>query len=125
MQVDKSVNLLLQKEEQEPYRVSLASGFERFIIGLAMRIVLSKTATCAKPDLFVIDEGWGCLDQNNLGNLNRLMEFIKSQFHQVIMISHLEELKNKFDSQIRVSTKDKISYVKCDWGGSIKELIIP
>ena len=114
VQVGKSVNLLLQKEGQEPYPVSLASGFERFVVGLAMRIVLSKTATCAKPDLFVIDEGWTCLDNNKLGNLDNLMEFIRSQFHQVIMINHLEELKNKFDGQIRVSTNNKISYVKCD-----------
>ena len=89
----------------KPYNVQLASGFERFIIGLAIRMTLCQISLTAKPNFFIIDEGWSCLDSENLGNISSIMNYIKMQYEHVIIISHLEQLKNEADYVINI---DKI-----------------
>lgn len=67
------------------YDVQLTSGFEKFIISLTMRIVLSKLSLTAKPNFFIIDEGWSCLDSTNLDNIDNIMNYIKQ--HSMSMLS--------------------------------------
>ena len=50
-----------------PYNIQLSSGFEKFIVGLAFRIILSEISLNAKPNFIIIDEGWSCLDGGSSG----------------------------------------------------------
>ena len=99
------------------YNVQLASGFEKFIIGLAIRMALSHISLSSKPNFIIIDEGWSCLDSDNLNNLNNIMEYIKSQYDHVIIISHIEELKNQADYIINIDkNKNGYSYLNTTTG---------
>jgi DNA repair exonuclease SbcCD ATPase subunit/predicted phosphodiesterase len=108
------VDINICYQNMNPYNVQLASGFERFIIGLAIRMTLCQISLTAKPNFLIIDEGWGCLDSENLGNVATIMNYIKLQYEHIIIISHLEELKNQADYVINIEKKNGYSYIKTE-----------
>ena len=95
----------------KPYNVQLASGFEKFIIGLAIRMTLCQISLMAKPNFLIVDEGWSCLDTDNLNNVHQIMDYIKTQYEHVIVISHLDQLKNQSDYIINIDKKNGYSYI--------------
>ncbi|AKI80286.1 putative DNA repair protein [Acanthamoeba polyphaga mimivirus] len=97
-----SVDINICYHNMKPYNVQLASGFERFIIGLAIRMTLCQISLTSKPNFLIIDEGWSCLDSDNLSNVGTIMNYIKTQYEHVIIISHLDELKSQADYIISI-----------------------
>ncbi len=108
------INVNICYQNMKPYNVQLASGFEKFIIGLAIRMTLCQISLTAKPNFLIIDEGWSCLDSENLGNIGTIMNYIKTQYEHVIVISHLEELKNQADYVINIEKKNGHSHIKTE-----------
>jgi len=106
-----TINIIICHPNEKPCSVQMASGFEKFIIGLAIRMALCSVSKNAKPNFFVIDEGWSCLDKENLSNIDTIMNYIKNQFEHVIIISHLEELKNQADYRIDIDKHNGFSRV--------------
>lgn len=106
-----TININICYHNQKPYNVQLASGFEKFIIGLSIRMVLCEISQMTKPNFFIIDEGWSCLDNENLNNIDTIMNYIKNQFEHVIIISHLDELKNQADYVINIDKRKGFSHV--------------
>lgn len=106
-----AIDIHLHYHNQKSYSANLASGFEKFIIGLAIRMVLCKISKSAKPNFFIIDEGWSCFDNENLSNVDTIMMYIKNQFEHVIIISHLEELKGQAKYIINIDKQQNHSYV--------------
>lgn len=96
----------------KPYNVHLASGFEQFIINLAIRMTLCKISLNAKPNFLIIDEGWACFDSDNLGNISLIMNYIKQQYDHIVIISHLDSLKYQSDYIINIEKNGKFSCVK-------------
>lgn len=82
------------------------SGGEAFRINFALRIALSKLlarrAGAPLPTLF-IDEGFGTQDSNGLGKLVEAINSIQDDFDKIIVITHLEELKDAFPVRIEVT----------------------
>ena len=106
-----SIEINLCHQNNKPYNVKLASGFEKFIIGLSFRMVLGQISLTSRPNFFVIDEGWSCLDMDHRNNLGQILNYIKSQFEHVIIISHLDELKNQSDYIINIDKSDGYSKI--------------
>ena len=107
-----SVDLNIVRYGKKPYNIQIVSGFEKFIIGLAIRMALMQISLTAKPNFFVIDEGWGSIDSEHINNIGPIMNFIKNQYDHVIIISHLEPLKNEVDYEINIDRKDGFSYLR-------------
>lgn len=81
------------------------SGGESFRINFALRVALSKLlanrAGVPLPILF-IDEGFGTQDSAGLHSLVEAINSIKGDFEKIIVITHMEELKNEFPVRIDV-----------------------
>lgn len=91
----------------------LASGFQKFIIDLALRIAFVSEHH-SLPNFLVIDEGFGCLDQEHLANLREfLAEFNNrsSTIDWLLIISHIEELSN-MSKGLRISSENGVSSIK-------------
>jgi len=86
-----------------PYE--LYSGGEAFRIDLALRIALAKLlarrAGAPLPTL-IIDEGFGTQDAHGCDRLIDAIQSIASDFRIVIVITHLDELKSRFERRIVV-----------------------
>ncbi|MFC1924248.1 AAA family ATPase [Chloroflexota bacterium] len=82
------------------------SGGEAFRINFALRIALSKLlarrAGAPLPILF-IDEGFGTQDSRGLVKLVEAINSIQDDFEKIIVITHLEELKDAFPIRIEVT----------------------
>ena len=81
------------------------SGGEAFRINLALRIALSKILArrmgAPLPTLF-IDEGFGTQDAAGRERIVDTISAIQDQFEKIIIITHLDDLKNLFDVHIQV-----------------------
>ena len=81
------------------------SGGEAFRINFAIRIALSKLlarrAGAPLPTL-IIDEGFGTQDSVGLEKLKEAINSIQEDFDKIIVITHIEELKDAFPIRIDV-----------------------
>ena len=83
----------------------LFSGGEAFRINFALRIALSKMLARragARLRTLVIDEGFGTQDSQGLERLVEIIKAIREDFAKIIVITHLRELKNAFDTHIEI-----------------------
>ena len=85
--------------------MSLTSGFERFALSLAIRVSLINISNLPRPNFLVIDEGFGVLDAENLSSMHILFSYLKSNFDFIMIISHLEPLRDMVDMYLEI-TKD-------------------
>lgn len=82
------------------------SGGEAFRIDLALRIALSKLLVRragASLPILIIDEGFGTQDSSGRERLVEAISSIQDDFDKIIVITHLEELKDKFPVLINVT----------------------
>jgi len=81
------------------------SGGEAFRIDFAIRIALSKLlakrAGAPLPTL-IIDEGFGTQDSTGLEKLKEAINSIQDDFDKIIVITHIEELRDAFPTRIDV-----------------------
>ena len=82
------------------------SGGEAFRINFALRIALSKLLArrsgAPLPILF-IDEGFGSQDRTGQERLTEAIQSIQDDFQKIIVITHLENIKEAFPVRIEVT----------------------
>ncbi len=87
-------------------RYEMYSGGEAFRIDFALRIALSKLlarrAGAPLPTL-IIDEGFGSQDTSGQERLVEAINSIQDDFEKILVITHIEELKDSFPVRIEVT----------------------
>ena len=87
-------------------RYEMYSGGEAFRIDFALRIALSKLlarrAGAPLPTL-IIDEGFGSQDANGRERLVEAINSIQDDFEKILVITHIEEMKESFPVRIEVT----------------------
>ncbi len=81
------------------------SGGEAFRIDMALRIALSKLLVMragASLSTLIIDEGFGTQDSSGRERLVETINSIQDDFDKIIVITHLEELRDAFPVRINV-----------------------
>jgi exonuclease SbcC len=89
-----------------PYE--LFSGGESFRVNFAIRLALSRLLarrSGAKLQTLIMDEGFGTQDGKGREKLVEVIDTIKDDFEKILVITHVEELKDSFSQRIEV-TKD-------------------
>lgn len=82
------------------------SGGEAFRADLAIRIALSQLLcrrAGSKLQLLVVDEGFGTQDNEGLGNIVDAINEIQDEFEKILIVTHLDELKERFPARIEVT----------------------
>jgi exonuclease SbcC len=101
-----------------PYE--MFSGGEAFRIDFALRIAISKLlarrAGTALQTL-IIDEGFGSQDEEGLQRLMDAIRAIQSDFSKIIVVSHLNVLKDNFPVHFIVQKNSLGSFVKVEERG--------
>ena len=78
---------------------------------LAIRVALWQVTSLPKTDMFIIDEGFGVLDESQVEASNRLMLSLKKFFKTIIVITHVTAVKDIADTLIEITRNDKDSKV--------------
>jgi DNA repair exonuclease SbcCD ATPase subunit len=106
----KNINAKIVYEDQE-WSLEMCSGMEKFISGLAIRVALINICGLPRPNFLVIDEGFGTLDADNLSSLFMMMQYLKTQFDFIWMISHLEQMRDIVDGLIEIKKENGFSKI--------------
>jgi exonuclease SbcC len=81
------------------------SGGEAFRVNFAIRLALSRLLAQragARLQTLVIDEGFGSQDAEGRQRLVEAINLVRPDFSKVLVITHLEELKDAFPARIEV-----------------------
>ena len=111
MEMDgKSINAKIVYDDQE-WGLEMCSGMEKFVSGLAIRVALINVCNLPRPNFLVIDEGFGTLDSDNLSSLFMMMQYLKTQFDFIWIISHLEQMRDIVDGLIEIKKENGYSKI--------------
>ena len=88
-------------------RVELGSGMEKTLTALTIRSALSNISLLPTCNLFVIDEGFGTLDSENINHMNQLLLYLKSKFDNVLIISHIESMQDITNNVLSIQKNER------------------
>jgi len=90
------------------------SGGEAFRVNFAIRLALSEVLAQrkgARLQMLVIDEGFGSQDTQGRQRLIQAINAVKADFAKILVITHLDELKDAFPTHIEVEKTERGSTV--------------
>ncbi len=94
--------------------LEMYSGGEGFRAAFALRIALSKLLARragAKLQTLIIDEGFGTQDGKGREKLVEALAAIGSDFEKIIVITHIDELKDSFPARVEVTKTPRGSQI--------------
>ena len=91
---------------------TMGSGFQKFILDMIMRIVLTRISNISNPNILFIDEGFGCLDKENFINVCSCLNKMKDNFDAMIVITHIPELQAYMDKTMTINVQSGASDLK-------------
>lgn len=91
--------------------IECCSGMEKMMSAMAIRVALTNVSELSKPDIFMIDEGFGALDSGNVEACSRFLESLKKWFRCILIISHVDAVKDTVDNVLEIRKSGKDSHV--------------
>jgi exonuclease SbcC len=91
------------------------SGGEAFRINFAIRLALSEVLSQragARLQTLVIDEGFGSQDTQGRQRLIEAINLVRQDFAKILVITHIDELKEQFPNRIEVEKTNRGSNIR-------------
>jgi DNA repair protein SbcC/Rad50 len=107
MEIDEAYNLMVLDEGEEK---PVISGGEEDIANLVLRLSLSQMIAerSGHPlSLLILDEVFGSLDVARRDNVVQLLHHLEDRFEQVILITHIEGIRESLDQVLRVEYDER------------------
>ena len=98
--------------EDKKWLVEMGSGMEKFISSLAIRVALTKIGNIPRPNFIIFDEGWGTLDSTHISEVKLVFDFLKTQFDFIMIISHIDSIKDAVDKVLEINKNNGFSQIK-------------
>ena len=105
-----TLEIIITDEQGVPRPYETFSGGESFRVNFALRIALAQLLaerSGVRVRTLVIDEGFGTQDAEGVQNLVEAIQATQDDFDKIIVITHLERLKEAFPVRIEVE-KDPV-----------------
>ncbi len=107
---EEKLDIYIKHPKYDARPIELGSGAEKTLAAMAIRLALLNVSSLPKGDIFILDEPGTALDEDNMEGFVRIIDLVKSQFKNVILISHLDSLKDCVDMTIDI---DKVGGYAC------------
>jgi len=108
----KRLDIFIKHPRHEPRPLEMGSGAEKTIAAMAIRLALLSVSSLPKSDIFILDEPGTALDEENMQGFVDILDLIKSYFKTVLLISHLDSLKDCVDMQITIDKRDGYAFIQ-------------
>ena len=105
------LDIFIKHPTHDPRPLEMGSGAEKTIASMAIRLAFLTVSNLPKSDLFILDEPGTALDEENMEGFVRILDMIKGYFKTVLLISHLDGLKDCVDMQINIEKRNGYAYV--------------
>ena len=115
LEIDEAYDVVVLDEGEEK---AVISGGEEDVANLVLRLSLSQMIAerAGYPlSLLVLDEVFGSLDVARRENVVRLLRRLEDRFEQVILITHLEEIRGALDHVLRVDFDERTGASVAVW----------
>jgi len=103
LRIDENYKVIVKEQEQDK---PVISGGEEDIVNLSLRLAISQMITerTGQPfSLLILDEVFGSLDQGRRDNVLHLLHRLEEQFEQVLIITHVDDIKDSLSHAIRLA----------------------
>jgi len=101
----RKLDILIKHPQHDARPIEMGSGAEKTVAAMAIRLALLSVSSLPKGNIFILDEPGTALDADNMEGFIRILQLIKMYFKTVILISHVDSLKDIVDVEITI---DKI-----------------
>lgn len=108
---DDKLDIMIKHPKYDARPLEMGSGAEKSLASIAIRLAFLTVTSLPKSDIFILDEPGTALDNDNLAGFIRILELIKGYFKTVLLISHLDALKDAVDMQINIDRQGGFAYV--------------
>jgi len=108
---EKRLNIFIKHPKYDRRPIEMGSGAEKTLAAMAIRLALLSVSSLPKSNIFILDEPGTALDAENMDGFISILELIKTYFKTVILISHLDHLKDCVDQQITIDKKEGFAHI--------------
>lgn len=108
---DKQLKVFITEDGYDPRPIEIAGGAEKTMAAIAIRLALLTVSSLPKPDLFILDEPGTALDAENMEGFVNILDLIKSHFRTVLLISHLDNLKDCVNKVITITKNKQFAFI--------------
>lgn len=82
-----------------------ASGYQANLLGVALRAAIAELEADragVRPEFFVIDEGFGAYDPDNIPHGREMIHKLADRFGKVVFITHVPEVMEAAEGELRI-----------------------
>ena len=105
------LDIFIKHPKYEARPIEMGSGAEKTIAAMAIRLALLSVSSLPKSNLFILDEPATALDAENMDGFVRILDMVKSYYPIVLLISHIDSLKDIVDMTIDIDKVDGFAHV--------------
>lgn len=101
-----TLDIIISDSQGVPRPYETFSGGEAFRVNFALRIALAQLLaerSGVQVRTLVIDEGFGTQDEDGVDNLVGAIKMIQDDFDKILVITHLDRMKESFPVRIEVA----------------------
>jgi DNA repair exonuclease SbcCD nuclease subunit/ABC-type Na+ transport system ATPase subunit NatA len=104
------LDIFIKHPKYEARPIEMGSGAEKTIAAMAIRLALLSVSSLPKGSIFILDEPATALDAENMEGFIGILDMVKSYYQTVLLISHVDHLKDVADMTIEI---DKVDGFAC------------
>jgi len=98
----RKLDVFIKHPRHDARPIEMGSGAEKTIAAMGIRLALLSISNLPKGNIFILDEPGTALDAENMEGFIRILQLIKMYFKTVILISHVDSLKDIVDVEITI-----------------------
>jgi exonuclease SbcC len=87
--------------------IANAGGFQRNIMELIFKVAFLRINSYLKSDFIIIDELFDACSEENKSMAIKLVEYYKTQFNKILLVSHNQSIINLFDKRLIITHDDE------------------
>tara|TARA_Y100000593_G_scaffold46365_1_gene88162 strand:+ start:149 stop:3301 length:3153 start_codon:yes stop_codon:yes gene_type:complete len=105
------LDIFIKHPKFDPRPIEMGSGAEKTIVAMAIRLALLSISSLPKSNIFILDEPATALDEDNMEGFIRILDMVKNYYQTVLLISHVDSLKDIADMTIEIEKKNGFAFV--------------
>lgn len=97
---------ILNNQNKNFLNAKMLCGSEKFLVELAFRIAFQSLSNISKPNFFICDEGWSCLDEKTRSKLDCILKTLLEYNDYILTVSHINDVKKWMNNHIKIIIDD-------------------
>lgn len=93
-------------------RIHTISGMENLMMEMTLKIIINQLSVMPKSSILFIDESISVLDNNRLMMIEELFNFIRQYYSQVVLITHIRQVKNQMSYSLEIGKRGIYSEIR-------------